>query len=290
MTIGFLPGTETKGVRTVVAADAHAWPELYLGGIGWTRFEPTPSRGAPPAYAIPPRPPGTAANGDPKGTATAPAPRAAARKDLGNSPTGKSTGTKVGVSPASVLQWLTRGWGPALFGALIGLLGSLVVPTAALWRRRRRLGAARTAAERIEVQWELLTSSLGDLGITPEPSRTPRQQRAYYDGEAFLDVEASQALGRVVQTLERSRYAQSPPPPHGVGADARHVLRAAAATRRGTDRLRAAMWPSSGIAGLRSARAHLAWRIRTPLRCVRAVIQPRLPRHRSAGTRPAPPR
>ena len=53
MAIGFLPGSATQGVWTVTAADAHAWPELYLDGIGWTRFEPTPAvrSGAPPVYA-----------------------------------------------------------------------------------------------------------------------------------------------------------------------------------------------------------------------------------------------
>src|SRR5665809_71898 len=53
MALGFLPGSSDKGVWTVIAADAHAWPELYLDGLGWTRFEPTPSRAAPPAYATP---------------------------------------------------------------------------------------------------------------------------------------------------------------------------------------------------------------------------------------------
>ena len=28
--------------------DAHAWPELYFEGVGWTRFEPTPNRGTAP--------------------------------------------------------------------------------------------------------------------------------------------------------------------------------------------------------------------------------------------------
>src|SRR5690606_27230805 len=31
--------------------DLHAWPELYFSGIGWIRFEPTPGRGYPPAFA-----------------------------------------------------------------------------------------------------------------------------------------------------------------------------------------------------------------------------------------------
>nr|KEP23438.1 hypothetical protein DA06_08585 [Georgenia sp. SUBG003] len=53
LAIGFLPGErEVDGSYTVVAADAHAWPELYISGLGWTRFEPTPAgrSGAAPVY------------------------------------------------------------------------------------------------------------------------------------------------------------------------------------------------------------------------------------------------
>ena len=44
--------------------DAHAWPELYFEGAGWTRFEPTPSRGSTPSYTL---------DNAPSGTATGPA-------------------------------------------------------------------------------------------------------------------------------------------------------------------------------------------------------------------------
>ncbi len=260
--IGFLPGTRAKGVWSVLAADAHAWPELYLEGIGWTRFEPTPSRGALPSYAIPATSSGTAAGGTPLGSATAAPSRNRARKDFEGPSTGGNTVARVTLSPSSALRWLTNGWGPVLLACLAGLLGSLVVPTAALWRRRRSLNSAGTAAELVEVRWELLTSSLGDLGIAPEPCRTPRQLRAYYDQEAMLDGSASQALGRVVQTLEHCRYASSPPSLASVRADARHVLRSAGANRRGRDRLRAALWPSSGVTQLLSARARLSERLR----------------------------
>ena len=37
--IGFLPGTKRGNEYEVRAADAHAWPELYFPGLGWTRFE-----------------------------------------------------------------------------------------------------------------------------------------------------------------------------------------------------------------------------------------------------------
>jgi hypothetical protein len=289
LALGFLPGTKAKGVWTVLAADAHAWPELYLDGIGWTRFEPTPSRGAPPAYAIPATSPGATADGQPLGNATAPVPRSTARKDLGDSPTG-GPNAQVGPSPASVLRWLTRGWGAVLLGFVVGLLGSLVVPTAALWRRRRGLRTASTAAQRVETEWELLTSSLGDLGIAPAPSRTPRQLRTYYDREAQLDGAASEALGRIVQTLERSRYAVSPPHPGGLSADARHVFRAASSTSRRRDRLRAALWPSTGITQLHSTRVHFAWRIRTSVRTTSDLLERLLHGRAAERTPPAAPR
>ena len=166
----------------------------------------------------------------------------------------------------SVVRWFTHGWGLALLGSLIALTGSLVVPTAAVWRRRRSLARAFTAAERVEVGWDQLTGSLGDLGIAPAPSRTPRQQRTYYDREALLEGAGSLALGRVVQTVESSRYAMSSRfPEHDISADAHQVLRAAAANRAGRYRLRAAMWPSDGIAQLRLAGAHLGRLLRTPL-------------------------
>jgi transglutaminase-like putative cysteine protease len=287
--IGFLPGTEAKGVWTVVAADAHAWPELYLEGIGWTRFEPTPSRAAPPQYAIPVTPPGNVFDVGPLSRTTAQVPNVNPRKDLVPPSTGNGAIPKVSLSPTSVLRWLTHGWGSALLASLIGLLGALVVPTAATWRRRRAISTASTDAERVEVQWELLTSSLNDLGIAPAPTRTPRQLHAYYDRAALLGVAPSEALGRVVQALERSRYALSLPFQDDLCADARQVLKAAAATRQGKDRFRAVMWPSSGITQLGSARARLALRIRTLGRDVSQVAHRRSSRPRTEDTSAAAP-
>ncbi|MFE7465767.1 transglutaminaseTgpA domain-containing protein, partial [Streptomyces sp. NPDC057499] len=49
--VGFAPGTvQADGSVSVGLRDAHAWPELYFEGAGWTRFEPTPTRGSTPAY------------------------------------------------------------------------------------------------------------------------------------------------------------------------------------------------------------------------------------------------
>lgn len=52
--VGFTPGTpQSNGSMSVGLRDAHAWPELYFEGVGWTRFEPTPNRGTTPEYTQP---------------------------------------------------------------------------------------------------------------------------------------------------------------------------------------------------------------------------------------------
>ncbi|MEU2288084.1 DUF3488 and transglutaminase-like domain-containing protein [Streptomyces sp. NPDC013178] len=52
--VGFAPGSpQADGSVSVGLKDAHAWPELYFEGVGWTRFEPTPTRGTTPSYTVP---------------------------------------------------------------------------------------------------------------------------------------------------------------------------------------------------------------------------------------------
>ncbi|WP_329408970.1 DUF3488 and transglutaminase-like domain-containing protein [Streptomyces sp. NBC_00704] len=55
--VGFAPGSpQADGSVAVGLRDAHAWPELYFEGVGWTRFEPTPTRGTTPTYTVPDSP------------------------------------------------------------------------------------------------------------------------------------------------------------------------------------------------------------------------------------------
>jgi hypothetical protein len=46
ISVGYSTGTFDPATRTytVREEDAHAWPELYIDGQGWTRWEPTPIR------------------------------------------------------------------------------------------------------------------------------------------------------------------------------------------------------------------------------------------------------
>jgi transglutaminase-like putative cysteine protease len=48
--VGFTPGEpdpSEPGRYIVRGENAHAWPEVFIAGAGWVRFEPTPGRGAP---------------------------------------------------------------------------------------------------------------------------------------------------------------------------------------------------------------------------------------------------
>ncbi|EDY51080.1 transglutaminase domain-containing protein [Streptomyces clavuligerus] len=74
--VGFTSGTpRSDNTVSVGQRDAHAWPELYFEGVGWTRFEPTPSRGSQPPYTLDDTAPGgpSAPSAQPSAASQAPA-------------------------------------------------------------------------------------------------------------------------------------------------------------------------------------------------------------------------
>lgn len=196
MAVGFLPGTlQTDGTRVVRAADAHTWPELWIEGMGWTRFEPTPGirTGQAPAYSqvdadLNENDPTAGADATPP-PQTATAPPADAQSGVWQS-----------------VQSLAPELGRVLLVLLVLALLMALMPWAGRRYREASLRRARTPRERIEGQWELLTRSLEDLGLGPPEQRSPRQMRRHYADTTRLDRRSDEALGRVTATLERARY------------------------------------------------------------------------------------
>ncbi|XVX21602.1 transglutaminaseTgpA domain-containing protein [Actinomycetota bacterium] len=251
MAVGFLPGTLGDERRYVVkAADAHAWPELYFEGVGWLRFEPTPGArsGVAPEYSIPAAaaPTASATTSTPTQSATA-SPTRRERPDQE---------TRTASADRSFLESLQAGWttlrtsGPLGWLAtlaVLGCLGVLLLPLAAAiarWRARRR---AADDAARAELEWQSLVSRLGDLGIEADRSATPRQAGTQLAQRGYLRDEGAEALGRVVGTLERARYARPGTDLPDLGSDADTVVRAVSRTRRLPDRLGAWLLPSEGF-------------------------------------------
>ena len=126
---------------------------------------------------------------------------------------------------------------------------------------------ARDDAERVEAEWASLISRLGDIGISPPTGSTPRQAGARLTHDAILTGDSKAAMGRIVDTVERARYAPPHTPIDDVSGDARTVWRAAVSARQRSARARAYLAPSDGVRQWNDVRdAALDWPRRAWLR------------------------
>ncbi|MEU8776050.1 DUF3488 and transglutaminase-like domain-containing protein [Streptomyces sp. NPDC048606] len=268
--VGFTPGEkQSDGSVNVSMRDAHAWPELYFEGMGWTRFEPTPRSGiSVPDYSRPeaPAPQPSAPSALPSQSAAAPAP-APSRSDA-CPPELRRLGECGGAVPQQGAA--TGSDGPSV-GAVLGwtaaaavLVGLPVVPV--LWRRRvraRRLGSREALAA-----WRELGDCAWDVGIPPDEALSPRQAAARIVVLGGLDREAEQAVHRVAGAVERALYAPpgAPPPSETLRADVEAARVALVAGVGRWARLRALFLPRSA--------ARVSWALSARLA---AIPLPRLP-------------
>ncbi|WP_250404909.1 transglutaminase TgpA family protein [Streptomyces cellostaticus] len=254
--VGFAPGTpQADGSVSVSLKDAHAWPELYFEGVGWTRFEPTPTRGTVPSYTQS-NTPGTSEPDEAvpsRGASEAPSAAASPsescsaqlrRLDACDSPAAAVARPGGGGSGWDLL------W-PGLAG--LGVLAVLAVPfLPLLWRTRLRAvrlgGHARTAegaATHALPAWQELTDSAWDIGILPDESLTPRNAAARFVRLGRLDADTAAAVKRVADAVEQVLYAPRPRPVAGIADDVRRVVGALHGGVRRRTRLRARFAPRS---------------------------------------------
>ncbi|WP_037907395.1 transglutaminase TgpA family protein [Actinacidiphila yeochonensis] len=254
--IGFTPG-EASGTNTMTVGlkDAHAWPELYFEGIGWTRFEPTPYRGSAPSYTQSQTPSATgdrpeAAPHSTQATPTAtptptdscapehgtPAPQCEAAAATGGTGSG---GGGVGHAPRDALI------------ALAALLVLLLPAVPALWRsrlRRRRLAAGRGGPEAAALAaWQELLDSGWDHGVPPDDSETPRRAVARLVRDGGLEGPAALAAESVASAVEQSLYAARPRPADGLADEVRKARAGLRAAARRRTRVRAVVLPRTSV-------------------------------------------
>ncbi|MGC4996109.1 transglutaminase TgpA family protein [Streptomyces sp. DT195] len=250
--VGFAPGTpQGDGSVSVSLKDAHAWPELYFQGVGWTRFEPTPTRGTTPAYTQPDAPSSARPDRElpSRGATREPSAAATRGEDCATPPrSGACTG------PSAAVAAPGGGGGPSggLWAALIvlGGLALVVLPLSPmLWRTRvraRRLdGHSPDPAERTQAAWRELTDSAWDFGVAPDDSLTPRGSAARIVRLGRLDGEAEAAVHRVAAALEQVLYAREPRPAPDLARDVRRMVAALAVPVTRATRLRALFAPRS---------------------------------------------
>ncbi|CAL9422282.1 transglutaminase TgpA family protein [Streptomyces sp. enrichment culture] len=255
--VGFAPGSpQADGTVSVGLRDAHAWPELYFEGVGWTRFEPTPTRGSMPPYTLPDTP-GSSVPDDTRPTqSTSAAPSATPSRSESCTPEQKKLDGGCGSeSPQAVLPTGDDGpkWYAFLAWALAGL-AVLALPLAPmLWRLRTRsvrLGAhgrgEADAAPHTLAVWQELTDTAWDFGIPPDESLTPRKAAARTVRLGGLDGTAAAAsVHRVADAVEQVLYAPHPRLTAGLTDDVRRVTAGLSAGAGRAARLRAVLAPRS---------------------------------------------
>lgn len=253
--VGFQPGALQNGsdrgrrLFEVTTKDLHAWPELYFSGIGWVRFEPTPSRGSVPDYA------NTTTPGVPEiqGGSSAPGGPAPGLDD-GSAP-------QIDAGP-TVVRWLSSGqlssW-LTIAGILVLLIGIVFLPAGLRWmRRRRRIAALRAGSGTAASAWHEVIESAEDVGVVVSRTLTPREAVARLHRVRGMTSTGREALDRIGRALEREGYGRpavngaeesgstaADPAWSAIADDLTVVLGCLKAGADGNDRIRATMLPPS---------------------------------------------
>ncbi|MFI1399105.1 DUF3488 and DUF4129 domain-containing transglutaminase family protein [Streptomyces sp. NPDC020681] len=255
--VGFTPGTpRADGTMSVGLRDAHAWPELYFEGMGWTRFEPTPNRGSVPDYTRAESPSGGPSNpAAPEATASD-APSAAPSVSDSCPPQARRLGDCGAAVPQDLQPPTDSGVSlKSVLGVGLGVLAVIVVPLLPmLWRMRiraRRLSSGgRTPADasaRTLAAWLEVSDTAWDHGILPDESQTPRKAAARIVRLGSLEGEAANSVHRMAGAVEQVLYAPEPKPGSGLADDAERIRAGlSAGVSRGT-RLRALLLPRSTV-------------------------------------------
>ncbi|MDH2393668.1 DUF3488 and transglutaminase-like domain-containing protein [Streptomyces sp. HNM0663] len=287
--VGFTPGSlQSDGTMSVGLRDAHAWPELYFEGVGWTRFEPTPDRGNVPEYTREQAPsggPSTPAEPVPDSSA---APSAAPAESDRCPEHERRLGECGAAAPAEITPPSDEGFplGTVLWVAPAVAAAVLLPLLPLLWRlrtRARRLAAsggpglqgtpgvqgapgpgdgagvrlldadgvdsARAAAGTLAA-WQEIIDSAWDLGIPPDESQTPRRAAARIVRMGKLEEEPAEAVHRAASAVEQVLYAPEPRPGTGLAEDASLIRAGLLENADRWTRLRALLLPRSSVRAL----------------------------------------
>ncbi|HET6167727.1 MAG TPA: DUF3488 and transglutaminase-like domain-containing protein [Marmoricola sp.] len=214
--VGFLGPAkqEPDGTYLYTSDELHAWPEMYFGGSGWVRFDPTPATrtGNPPAWT-------TGANQQTPTTvpSTSSAPNLAPSK----APTTSTQRTKTGSSSSGgtfEVAWLA---------ALALVLILLALPRVARDRqRRRRLDDHRSGPRSTDADvladgaWEELLATARDLVIPLPLHRSVREIAGVLRRRAQPGSDPERQLDELTLFVERARYGR----PFEVTADERQAV------------------------------------------------------------------
>lgn len=258
--VGFTPGAPdpVTGTYSVTNHDAHAWPEVWFAGVGWTHlFDPTPPSDAPGGSELPgevpptePTPPDlgdpTTAPGE---TTPATGPTTATlpsdTQDTTPAPNGDQRGgVSIAADPPSGQG---ESWLLALAAILlVVLLGPLALVVAL--KTRRRVARRRADDPRVAISgaWQEALDALSDHRVPSSAAETPfelARRIPEVAGEGTSDP-----LSVLADTYTATAYASDVPPPDRVRSawtEVATLRRALRANNGPVARLRAAVSPET---------------------------------------------
>jgi transglutaminase-like putative cysteine protease len=202
--IGFLPGQPGKNNQFVVKMhDMHAWPELYFQGVGWVRFEPTPSArvATTPSWTNPVAP-GT--NTPSTAPTTAPTtPGGTDSPDI-SKPNPHNLPADNGLAPVGGGNWFSNGGGKAI-GITVGIILLLGIPWLIRTLTRRRRFHRPPGRIGVEGLWAEVRDTSRDLGLDWSDIATPRQLGDWLVTKVPADAQPDAI--RMARGVESLRYA-----------------------------------------------------------------------------------
>jgi transglutaminase-like putative cysteine protease len=217
LAVGFTAGTPgANGSYTITGADAHVWPQVYLGpDAGWVSVEPTPpTAGSVTATGVL----GTSATSPPPASGSTRTPATATPRTVpGTTPTSvpaPGSTVKAGSRPQRRPAPASR-HGLSLWIWLLVLLALLTVATLAglAWRRRgpaQQVGLQ--ADQRVVRSWERALGALRRTGLARRTGETPGEfARRVADSESASSLAVgSDAVTQLAALVELACYTPRP--------------------------------------------------------------------------------
>jgi transglutaminase-like putative cysteine protease len=181
--VGFTSGTrdDTTGTFSVTNHDAHAWPEVWFPGVGWTHlFDPTPASDLPGGSGLateppPVAPPTEAGTETPPTTAGPPATVSPSTTPEGSTPaTASPRGGGVEITTDEP-QGPGRAVWPFVVAAVLMMVVLAPLLAVLIWKQRRRARRRANADPRRAIvgAWHEAIDTLADHRIATSPSETP---------------------------------------------------------------------------------------------------------------------
>ena len=179
--VGFTVGEadpDDPNLYLVRGKHAHAWPEVYLAGVGWVAFEPTPGRGAPGAQNYTGLAEAQAISGpDLQGLEEEPAPESLSPLEPQTDfeslfpPDLPETGDFRGEPPGNRggIAWTT--W-VAILAPSLAVLLIMLIPWLRRFQNQRRFLRITGNRGKIRLLWAETVEALALISMNPRPDET----------------------------------------------------------------------------------------------------------------------